>query len=75
MCRFVDTFKIFVPLFSIYKISAGLFISMTVDNRNQDDDDGYSGQKLPSSSNKDFKENEALNLQTSPLEKVFENVS
>ena len=48
-----------------------LFISMTVDNRNQDDEDGYSSQKMPNPNNKcDFKENDALSIQISPLEKV-----
>jgi len=49
-----------------------LFISMTVDNRNQDDEDGYSSQKMPNPNSKcDFKENDALSIQISPLEKVI----
>lgn len=49
-----------------------LFISMTVDNRNQDDEDGYSSQKMPNPNSKcDFKENDALSIQMSPLEKVI----
>lgn len=45
---------------------------MTVDNRNQDDEDGYSSQKMPNPNSKcDFKENDALSIQISPLEKVI----
>jgi hypothetical protein len=44
---------------------------MTVDNRNQDDEDGSSGQGLQRQNSKgDMKDSDAMNLQATPIEKV-----
>lgn len=47
---------------------------MTVDNRNQDDEDGYTALQKVQNAKCDFKDNEAMSSQVSPLEKVYEKL-